>query len=244
MGALRRWLFGLLVVFAILVAAILTRKAGDGGLFPPRPGETAIAVYVTAYSYHSGIVLPVVALKEGAERRVHGELVAIAERFRAYPFVEIGWGDEGFYRLVPTAADLTAREAARALLLPNNPSVLHVVGFDRPPVAQGAGVEVRPIALSRAGFVRMVERLAANVAGENGRPIELGTGLYGPSLFYRARGAFNIFNVCNHFVAGLLIAAGLSTFPVLDTLPAGLLIDLRRQTSGDALPLAITAEPR
>ncbi|SDR51179.1 conserved hypothetical protein [Rhizobiales bacterium GAS113] len=227
MRFLRRSLFALVVAgLTLAIATILTRRAGDPSLYPPRPEDTGITVHVTAYSYHSGLVLPLPELKEVAERLALGEVIAIADRFRAYAFVEIGWGDEGFYRLVPTVAELTAREALRALLRPNNPSVLHVVGLARAPVSEFSGIEVAPITLSRKGFDRLVSRLAESIAAEDGRPIELGTGLYGPSLFYRARGAFNIFNVCNHWVAGLLNAAGLPTLPVLDTLPAGLLLDL------------------
>jgi len=56
---------------------------------------------------------------------------------------------------------------------------------------------------------------------------DLGPGLYGSSRFYRAVGTFHAFNVCNHWIAGLLDAAGVPTAPVLATLPPGLLIDLR-----------------
>ena len=58
------------------------------------------------------------------------------------------------------------------------------------------------------------------------RPQELGPGLYGPSLFYKAKGHFNLFRVCNHWIADLLDAAGVPTTPSLALLPAGLLADL------------------
>lgn len=65
---------------------------------------------------------------------------------------------------------------------------------------------------------------------------ELGPGIYGPSLFYRAAGAFHLFNVCNHWIGDLLDAAGLPTAPVLATLPQGLLLDLRWRSG--LVPLA------
>ena len=61
----------------------------------------------------------------------HGHLVAaseVASRFAAYPWIEVGWGDEEFYRSVPTAASVTARLAFRALF-ESNASVVHVVGL-------------------------------------------------------------------------------------------------------------------
>ncbi len=214
----------LAVLFA--AAALLSRRSGDQSLFPPQAGARSVPVVVTAGTYHAGLVMPVADLAAAAARTRHGEIIGIATRFSAYPYVEIGWGDEGFYRLVPTIAALTVTEALRALFRPGNPSVLHVVGLDRPPTESLSGPRLLPIALSQPGFERLVSRLSESVATEESLPIELGTGLYGPSLFYRARGEFSILNVCNHWVARLLDAAGVPTTPVLDTLPLGLSLDL------------------
>jgi uncharacterized protein (TIGR02117 family) len=215
---------GVILVFAL--AALVSRRNGDPGLYPAPPGRKHVGVVVSAGTYHAGLVMPVAELAAAADKTRHGELLGIATRFSAYPYVEIGWGDEGFYRLVPTIAALTAAEALRALFRPGNPSVLHVVGLDRPPEASLAGLRLVALELSQPGFERLVSRLSESVATENGLPVELGPGLYGPSLFYRARGEFSILNVCNHFVARLLDAAGVPTTPVLDTLPLGLALDL------------------
>jgi hypothetical protein len=61
-------------------------------------------------------------------------------------------------------------------------------------------------------------------------------GLYGMSLFFRANGAFHLFNVCNHWIANLLDAAGVPTAPVLATLPFGLLLDLEWRSGLARLP--------
>ena len=82
-----------------------------------------------------------------------------------------------------------------------------------------------------------LDKLDATFArGGDGRPEELGPGLYGPSLFFRANGTFHIFNVCNHWLAGLLDAAGVPTAPVLATLPFGLLLDLEWRSGLVRLP--------
>jgi uncharacterized protein (TIGR02117 family) len=244
---LRRVLLGIGVLLALfMVAAVASRRAGDATLFPAPAGEPRVMVAVTAGTYHAGLVMPVAELAAAAARTAHGEVIGIAARFQAYPYVEIGWGDEGFYRLVPTVAALTAGEALRALFRPGNPSVLHVVGFDRLPVADVAGLRTVPIALSQRGFERLVARLAESVATENGRPVELGQGLYGPSLFYRAKGEFSLFNVCNHWVGRLLDAAGVPTTPALDTLPLGLTLDLawRAGLAADAAAAPLDITPR
>ena len=122
----------------------------------------------------------------------------------------------------------------RALFQRDNPSVLHVVGLSRSPPEMLQGASILPITMSREGFDRLVSRLGDSIALEDGRPVELGRGLYGPSLFYRARGTFSIFNVCNHWVARELNAAGLSILPLVDTIPAGLLLDLGWDTRPNA----------
>jgi len=81
--------------------------------------------------------------------------------------------------------------------------------------------------------------------GPGGTAVEpLGQGLYGPSLFYRGVGGFHVFNVCNHWVARLLSAAGLPTAPVLATLPPGLFLDLKWRAGLVPLPRLATLPVR
>lgn len=99
---------------------------------------------------------------------------------------------------------------------------------------------LRRLDLSEAGFERLAGVLERTFAGgPDGAPADdLGPGIYGPSRFYRAVGAFNVVNVCNHWVSDLLDAAGVPTDPVLATLPQGLFLDLRWRPG--IVPLART----
>jgi hypothetical protein len=94
--------------------------------------------------------------------------------------------------------------------------------------------------LSESGFLKLLERLDETFARAEASdlPVELGPGLYGASLFFRANGAFHLFRVCNHWVADLLNAAGLPATPVLATLPAGLFFDLKWRAGVAPLPPA------
>ena len=59
--------------------------------------------------------------------------------------------------------------------------------------------------LGENGFERLAGALDATFArGREGTIEEIGPGLYGPSLFYRAVGTFNLLRVCNHWIADLL----------------------------------------
>jgi uncharacterized protein (TIGR02117 family) len=219
------------VAFACFVAAVVvTARPGDPSLWPAPEGVPAVEIFVVNHGYHSGIVIARAALLDAPGGRARASLVAVANRFAGFQWLEIGWGDEGFYTQVPTLSALTVEMALRALFHPGNPSVLHVVGIaDADPRPAFTGLEAVPIRLGEAGFGRLLDRLDTTFRPdeESHRPEVLGPGLYGASLFFRANGAFSILNVCNHWVAGLLDAAGIPTAPVLATLPDGLLLDLK-----------------
>jgi uncharacterized protein (TIGR02117 family) len=239
MRTVARWLgFGVLIAVAlIVVAAVATARRGDASLWPPAPGAPTTEIFVVSHGYHAGIVVPRRALADAASRRGLAALRDISTRFAAFDRLEIGWGDEGFYREVPTAASLTVAMAARALFRPGNRSVLHVVGINNDPRAAFARSDMVRIELGETSFARLAEKLDATFArNEAGRPEDLGPGLYGPSLFFRANGTFHVFNVCNHWLADLLDAAGVPTAPVVATLPFGLLADLEWRAGLTRLP--------
>ena len=226
-------------VVALLAAmTVLTARSGDPALWPPAANVPSAEIHVVSHGYHSGIVLERAAMTEAAERGGHAALIAVAQRFANYRWLEIGWGDEGFYRTVPDAASLTFRLAIRALFWPGNASIVHVVGLNSHPSDTFPTSDIIRIPLSSAGFARMLDMLEAGFdRGSGAAALEpLGPGLYGPSLFYRGVDAFHVFNVCNHWVARLLSAAGLPTAPVLATLPPGLFFDLKWRAGLVPLP--------
>lgn len=227
---LRGFAWGVLAALvALIFLTVLTAHPGSPALWPPAAGAPSIEIHVVSHGYHFGVVISREAAADVAGRRGSTALLAVTQRFGSYRWLEFGWGDEGFYRSVPDVTSLTIALAARALFRPGNPSVVHVVGLSHPVRETFPRAEVVRIAVSTEGFARLVEQLEASFVKEQGSATlsDLGPGLYGPSLFFRGTGAFHIFNVCNHWVAGLLSAAGLPTAPVPATLPQGLFFDLR-----------------
>jgi uncharacterized protein (TIGR02117 family) len=236
----RRFGYGLLITAGLFVAVVAaTTRWGDRALWPPQPAAPTTEIFIVSHGYHAGIVVPRRAIAEPASRRGLGALGLVARRFADFDWLEIGWGDEGFYREVPTTASLTMALAVRALFWPGNRSVLHVVGVKNDPRSTFPNSDIARVDLGALGFERMVDKLEASFARAPGgvEPEVLGPGLYGPSLFFRANGAFHLFSVCNHWLAGLLDAAGVPTSPVLATLPFGLLLDLEWRSGLVRLPL-------
>jgi uncharacterized protein (TIGR02117 family) len=238
---MRRWLRRLGWSLAVLLvvgvaAAVVTARSGDPRLYPPPAGSPGVEVFVVSHGYHAGIVLPRERVAGVAGTIGHDVLIAVAGRFGAYPWLEVGWGDEGFYTSVPTIGSLTVPLALRALFRPGNPSVVHVVGLAQHPRRIFPNSDIVRLQLSEAGFAQLLTRLDATFARDQGVAEPMGPGLYGPSLFYRGVGAFHLFNLCNHWIADLLHAAGVPTAPLLATLPFGLLLDLRWRAGADVVP--------
>jgi hypothetical protein len=143
-----------LAIAALLftLATIATARSGDRSLWPPAPGVPRTEVFVVGHGYHAGIVVPRAALAEQASRRSLSALGYLATRFADFDRLEIGWGDERFYREVPTAQSLTVALAMRALFRPGNPSVLHVVGVKGDPRAMFANSDVVRVDVGEPGF--------------------------------------------------------------------------------------------
>ena len=199
-----------IVALVFVIATIATARWGDRSLWPPAPGAPSTELFIVNHGYHAGIVVPRAMLAEQRNRPGLSAIGYLATRFRDFDWLEIGWGDEAFYREVPTAESLTIALAMRALFRPGNPSVLHVVGVKGDPRAMFPNSDLVRVGIS--GSIM---------------PEQLGPGLYGTSLFFRANGTFHLFHVCNHWIADLLDAAGVPNAPVLATLPSGLLLDLK-----------------
>lgn len=225
MRRLKLWLSGafLLAFFGLWFG----ERPGDPQRTAGASFDPTHPVIVVSHGYHSGLILSRVAVAEIASRKGHAGLIQLTARFSGFEWLEIGWGAEDFYRNVAHLELRTFPHALGALFLPGNASVLHVVGFSIPPEMAFPSSDVRAVPVSDAGFDSLVGGLEGTIAPDSaGQVQDLGAGLYGPSRFLRARGNFSILNVCNHWVAGLLHAAGLRVNQLLAVLPQGLLMDL------------------
>lgn len=226
------------LALAMIVLAGATARTADPALWPPKPGAPMVDIFVVSHGYHIGLAFDTAQLAEAATRDGNAALVAVTQRFAAYPFIEIGFGEERFYASVPNAAAFDFGLAIRALFNPGNPTVMHVVGLPAEPRKVFPSSDIVRVPLSAAGFARLLSSMDRAFArtGEPPAPQVIARGLYGPSLFFRANGSFHIFNVCNHWVSDMLSVAGLPVTPVLDTVPPGLLLDLKWRAGLDRLP--------
>ena len=189
-----------------VIAATLCMSSGCvgpvAGVFPAAAGQPRHPVYVVNHGWHTGLVVATDDLAPSA-RPAH-------TLFDQAEYVELGWGDEGFYR----TDGITAGLVVRAVFVPTK-TVLHTVAIDEDIASYFSGSGIIKVELSDEGLHRMNNFISASYQqDEQGQPVDLGPGLYGASRYYRAKGHYYFPNTCNKWTARALRSAGcpISTF--------------------------------
>jgi uncharacterized protein (TIGR02117 family) len=164
---------------------------------PPRDVAAATSIYTVSHGGHTGILVRRADVPPGLWPEIRD--------FPDADTIEVGWGDQNFYRS-PDPGLLITLSAAFA----PTPSVLHLVGVRGSPLTAFRHSEIVEIRLPRdavAGLVRYID--AAHLREGGAAAQALGPGLYGDSRFYPGRERFHIGRTCNVWTAGALRAAGL-----------------------------------
>jgi uncharacterized protein (TIGR02117 family) len=210
------------VVVAVILFVVVTARPGDARLYPGAAGQARTTVYLVDNGFHSDLVVP----REALFAKPHAAALATAAATDK-PWIEIGWGDARFYTQTGGASLSRLASGLRALVFPNNRSVVHIMGLASPP-EQVYGGDARPIQLSQAGLEAAIVRVDKSLAMDSGLPQRSDAPRQADEGFFMSVEHFSLAHLCNHWTAELLNAAGLPVTPVLDTLPAGLKWDLAR----------------
>ncbi len=199
----------MLALFLIISCAAFTATAKETPVITEN--EPVKTIYLVNHGWHVGIVL----LRNDS---VDSNL-AVAEDFPNAQYLEIGWGDWGFYQ----TPDPHPGIYLNALFLPSD-SVLHIVGFSGIVTSYFRNNEIIRIEIPSTAFSHLVDAIAASFAlDEFGNLKALERGLYGDSRFYASNESYHLFNTCNIWVARLLQTAGLAINPS-DLITAGSLM--------------------
>lgn len=196
------------------------------GLYPPAPGEPTISIYLVTHSWHTGIAFRLADVAPG--------LWELPVNFPATESVEVGWGDRDYW----TASRPTVWLGLKAGLYPT-PSALRFIGYSGPVERFFVDGDIAAVQVSRRGFNRLVEFVAASFARPQGLLIDLGPGPLPASRFYLGRGGYHMFNTSNTWTARALRAAGLPVWPWLSFTSSNLLY----QTDGLGVVIQQQAEP-
>lgn len=238
-----------LLALGLLAAGLaLGTAAGDPALYPHRGGD-GVRVHVVDHGYHAGLIVATPDLRAAALRlgRTEPELAhvlrAVAQDHPHADWLEFGWGDAGFYQGARTMEDVTLSLVLRALLVPS-PSVLHVVAGRGDPARAFPRAEGIALDLAPEGMTRLARRLAQTFApGPGGTPEPRGAALYGEGAFYAARPSYHALATCNHWLAGLLRAAGVPVSWSWSATSAGLMTELGWRTRPPGMGYLYTPNP-
>jgi uncharacterized protein (TIGR02117 family) len=163
---------------------------------PPARAGDCVQIKVWSNGYHTDLTFPASLLApDHPLRRIDPSA----------RYLMVGWGDEAFFR--SNGDDLAL--GARALL-PGGAVTMHLIAGGVPIESFYIGEDVTPLALSHAGAAALARRLADTlVLDRAGRAQIIAPGHGGRrSWFLRARGEFDLFQVCNQWTARTLRAAG------------------------------------
>jgi len=164
---------------------------------PPAQAGDCVLLHLWTNGFHTDLGMPAEALPASHPLR------------RLFPQAQsllIGWGEQSFYYSDGRNLWLAARA-----MFPSNATVMHVVEGADTGVAYLGPTEDATVAVSREGAQHLADYLRDALAlDDQGRAIINTHGkVIGASYFLRARGNFNLFYVCNHWMARALRAAGL-----------------------------------
>ncbi|AWB65270.1 TIGR02117 family protein [Saccharobesus litoralis] len=157
---------------------------------------STITVFVADHGWHTGLVIE--------RQSIQSILPELHTRFANYKYLELGWGDAGFYQ----APEITFGLALKALFWPTE-SVMHVVGFNSDPEFYFKNSKIVARKINKANLVSLKAFIEHSFAmAQNKKLTELGKGLYGDSQFYQANGEYHATNTCNVWTARALASAG------------------------------------
>ena len=182
-----------------------TPNAEQAAMLAQRPLHD---VRVVSHGWHTGVVVPA--------QDLYAYVPALKTRFPAANWLELGWGDAGFYQ----ADEISTAITLDALFWPD-PAVMHVVGFSETPERFFAASERRSLQLDAKAYHGLLSYLASSFAqAPDGHLAPQRKGLYGDSQFYAGVGQYTAANTCNKWTAKALASAGLPLH-VATTLTAG-----------------------
>lgn len=197
------------------LAALWTWTApGDPALWPKRPDEAGVPLYLLDNGFHTDLVVPRAEL---AARP--GPLADAVATLGPGDWVLIGWGDAKFY-VDQSPIQSRLPDGARAFFRPGNPSVLMLRPETVAPEQAFLPEGRRRLALSAAGFTAMERRIEASLDLSTGAPRVAATRPGDPVRFFASREPFSVLHLCNHWAGEVLNAAGLPIRPVQTILSA------------------------
>ncbi len=152
-------------------------------------------VYIVSHGWHTGIVVPTETIQK--------QLPQLKKRFKNTPFIEFGWGDEGFYQ----AEEITSGLTVRAIFWPTE-AVIYAVAVPEPAEAYFTNNQVEALCLQDRQYSKLISFIENSFYKDSdGYITVLKNGKYGNSQFYKGVGEYYLMNTSNKWTAKGLSSA-------------------------------------
>lgn len=192
----------LLIVLALLL--ISDSPAYLVYRFKTPTGVARQAVYVKSNGWHTGFIVPAQAIQES--------IPELKQRFGNTPYLEFGWGDQGFYQATEITSGLTL-----GAMFNSAGSVIHAVAVPEHVESYYSSSKIEKLCLTAPAYAALIQFISDSFyKDKNGEILALKNGIYGNSQFYRAMGTYHILNTCNKWTAKGLERAGMDIYPAVN----------------------------
>lgn len=194
--------------------------AGCSGERTVADSERSQVIYVVRRGWHSGVAL---AAADWPQRDW-----PLLTTFADARYIEFGWGDADFYQADKPGAGM----ALAAVLWPSS-TVMEVVPLQAAPPPGAGDFEAVAVHVTSLELKEIASALDASFE----QPITPTGKTYrtagGEARFYRARGKFHLFRMCNRWTAELLQRAGCPVSPRL-SMSAGQVVKAAKKCAADS----------
>ena len=157
-------------------------------------------ISVVNNGWHAGIVLKV--------KDIDNSIWKVGEMFKEFKYIEVGWGDEDFYKNQDPSIWMTLK----AGLVPTS-SVVHLRAIRQNELNRFSKDKIVNLTISEKGFKQLSIFIQNSFAKEDDKFIELSKGLYTNSIFFLSSKKYHIFNTCNVWTAQALKSAEIDISP-------------------------------
>lgn len=186
-------------------------------LYPKDPDQRNISIYIISHGWHAGIALPI--------QDIPSDIWIYDDVFPSVNYLEIGWGDAGYYQ----ASKISLGLIMRASFWPT-PSVLHVAGFDTPVAQYFKDSQVVEVQISEKGMRALVMFIVGYFqTDDEGNAMPIGRGLYGTySSFYKSKTYYYLPKTSNTWTARALRSTGSPVTPLYAFTSGNVMYQARR----------------
>jgi len=206
----------LITIFLFFVTACTSKPwvlDAQGGSSGPSSRE----VFVVSHGWHTGFIV--------SADEITARFPKLKKRFAHSPYIEFGWGDQGFYQ----AQEITTGLTLRAIFWPTK-SVIHAVAVPQNVMPYFDKSQVEKLCLSEKNYLSLIAFIANSFKTDSTNEVrESKAGIYGDSQFYEGTGSYYLMNTCNKWTAKGLKSAGLDISPTFKLTAGSIMSFLAKQ---------------